>query len=176
MLIAVYHLPDDDWMGFTHAYFPTYAFDEYVLSGDWAFARKGESFLALTDAQGFSLIRHGHYALRELRSYGQNNIWLCHLGRATTDGEFSTFQEKVLALPVLFDDLSVRCTTLRGEGFSFGWQDPFLRDGQEQPLSGFEHYENPYTIAGFPCRQMDIRQGEDILRLDFGNGAGFKSS
>ena len=31
-LIALYALPDDDWMGFTHAYFPAYAFDEHVTS------------------------------------------------------------------------------------------------------------------------------------------------
>jgi hypothetical protein len=169
VLIAVYHLPEDDWMGFTHAYFPTYAFDEYVLSKGWAFARKGEGYLALTASLGFKLIRQGHYAFRELRSYGQNNIWLCHMGRAALDGEFSAFQKKVLGLPVEFSDRSVHCTTLRSEALSFGWQGPFLRNGQEQPLSGFEHYENSYVTSGYPCKQMEIRNGEDILRLDFGN-------
>ncbi|MGE5224013.1 MAG: hypothetical protein ACM3PY_16355, partial [Omnitrophica WOR_2 bacterium] len=30
-LIAVYNLPENDWMGFTHAYFPIYAFDEHTF-------------------------------------------------------------------------------------------------------------------------------------------------
>ncbi|MBN2391543.1 MAG: hypothetical protein JXR84_12535, partial [Anaerolineae bacterium] len=56
-LIAVYNLPDDDWMGFTHAYFPTAAFDAYCVREDaqghpWAFAQKGAGYLALTAAQG----------------------------------------------------------------------------------------------------------------------------
>ncbi|MGD0003556.1 MAG: hypothetical protein ABSE06_04930 [Anaerolineaceae bacterium] len=168
-LIAVYQLPEDDWMGFTHAYFPTYAFDEYVLRQGWAFARKGEGYLAIMAEQGFSFVKQGHYALRELRSDGMRNIWLCQMGRAALDGDFSTFQEKVLALEVKFSSSSIHCVTLRGETLDFGWQGPFLRNGQGQPLSGFEHYESPFAVSAYPSRQLEIRYGEDILRLDFGN-------
>jgi hypothetical protein len=171
-LIAVYHLPEDDWMGFTHAYFPTYAFDEYILREGWAFARKGNGYLALTTAQGFDFIQRGQYAFRELRSYGLRNTWLCQMGRAVLDGDFNTFQEKVLGLTVKFEEQSVDCTTLRGEALSFGWQGPFLRNGQEQSLSEFMHYENPYTLAKYPCTQMEIQHGEDLLRLDFRRDAG----
>jgi len=166
-LIAVYQLPEDDWMGFTHAYFPAYAFDEYILRQGWAFARKGEGYLALTASQGLNFIKHGQSAFRELRSFGQNNIWLCHMGRAVLDGDFSSFQEKILALDVKFVDASVRFVTLRGEALSFGWQDPFSRDGSEQPLSGFDHYDNPYATSEYPSRQLEIRYGESILQLNF---------
>jgi hypothetical protein len=166
-LIAVYHLPEDDWMGFTHAYFPAHAFDEYVLRQDWAFARKGNGYLALMAQQGLDLTKHGHYALRELRSYGPENIWLCHLGRAAVDGDFSSFQDKILALPVRFADTSVHFTTLRGEVLSFGWHGPFLRDEIEQPLSSFGHYEHPFATSDFPSRQMEVRYGDELLRLDF---------
>lgn len=171
VLIAVYQLPEDDWIGFTHAYFPAYAFDEYVLRQGWAFARKGDGYLAITAAEGFDLMKNGPYAFRELRSYGHQNIWLCHMGRAALDGDFSAFQEKILALQVEFVDASVQLTSLRGERYSFGWQGPFLRDGHEQPLSGFEHYENPLVESGYPSRQMEIRFGETALRLEFGYNA-----
>jgi hypothetical protein len=171
-LIAIYKLPEDDWMGFTHAYFPAYAFDEHVLregSGgrSWAFARKGNGYLALTASPGFGLVRRGAAALRELRAYGQDAVWLCHMGRAALDGEFGAFQDKVLALDITLEDLALRCHTLRGEVLSFGWQGPFMRDGQEQPLAGFKHYENPYTVADLPCTRLDIQYGQDLLRLDF---------
>jgi hypothetical protein len=64
---------------------------------------------------------------------------------------------------------SVRWTTLRGATLSFGWRDPFLWNGFEQPLSGFDHYETPYAVSAYPSRQLDIRYGEDILRLNFEN-------
>jgi len=174
-LIAVYSLPEDDWMGFTHAYFPVHAFDEYVVHKGWAFARKGNGYLAITASQGLSLTRKGQYALRELRSYGQNNIWLCHLGRAALDGDFSTFQKKILALPVEYGDASVRFRTLRGDALSFGWQGPFLRNDEEQPLSGFDHYEHPFVGSEFPSRQLEIRYGETALRLEFGEAAASES-
>ncbi|HEU0297272.1 MAG TPA: hypothetical protein VFR47_31310 [Anaerolineales bacterium] len=167
VLIAVYQLPEDDWMGFTHAYFPTYAFDEYLLRQGWVFARKGNGYLALMAKGGINLTKHGHYALRELRSDGLHNIWLCHLGRAALDGDFSSFQEKILALHVKFADAQIRFNTLRGEVLSFGWQGPFLRDDIEQPLSVFRHYENPFAASEFPSRQMEVRYGDGLLRLNF---------
>ncbi len=170
-LIAAYELPKDDWMGFTHAYFPVYAFDDYAIHQGWAFARKGDGYLAITASQGLNLTKSGDYALRELRSYGHHNIWLCHMGRAAWDGDFSSFQKKILDLDLEYANDSIRFSTLRGEVLSFGWRVPFLRDKQEQPLSGFEHYENPYVVSAYPSRQLEIRYGESALRLEFGSAA-----
>ena len=170
-LIAIYQLPEDDWMGFTHAYFPIHAFDEYAVHAGWAFARKGYGYLAITASQGISLTKSGPYALRELRSYGHKNIWLCHMGRAALDGDFSTFQKRMLALDVEYGDAVVRLNTLRGEALSFGWQGPFLRNDVDQPLSGFDHYEHPLVVSEFPSRRLEIRFDETALRLEFGNAA-----
>jgi hypothetical protein len=174
VLIAIHKLPEEDWMGFTHAYFPIYAFDEVALRDDaaghpWAFARKGDGYLALTASQGLSLVKRGHSAHRELRSYGRHNAWLCHMGRAALDGDFAAFQEKVLALKVTLDGVSVHCETLRGETLSFGWDGPLLRNGQEQPLAGFKHYENPYCVADLHSAQIEVRSDAYLLRLNFGD-------
>jgi hypothetical protein len=172
VLIAVHKLPADDWMGFTHAYFPLYAFDEQAIKEGtdgrrWAFARKGEGYLALTAAQGFELVKRGPGAYRELRSYGRENVWVCHMGRAALDGAFKSFQEQVLALEVELSGLSARCATLRGERMAFGWEGLLLLNGQEQQITGFKHYENPYCVADLPAGQMDIQFGEDLMRLHF---------
>ncbi len=168
VLVAVHKLPDNDWMGFTHAYFPVYAFDEYALRDGWAFARKGAGYLALTAARGMELMTRGDDAYRELRSYGQSNIWLCHMGRVAQDGGFGTFQEKILALDVAFEGLSVRCATLRGDTLAFGWEGPLLRNGEAQPITGFKHYDNPYCQAELGVSHMDIGFGDQVMRLNFG--------
>jgi hypothetical protein len=172
VLIAVHKLPDDDWLGFTHAYFPVWAFDEYALRADangrkWAFARKGDGYLALGAARGLEFITRGDNAYRELRSYGQHNAWVCHLGRAALDGDFVAFQEKTLALDVNFGELSVRCTTLRGETLAFGWEGALMRNNQVEPINGFKHYDNPYCVADLPASQMEIRYGDQAMRLNF---------
>ncbi len=172
VLIAIHKLPADDWLGFTHAYFPAWAFDEHALRRDahervWAFARKGDGYLAITAARGLEFITRGDNAYRELRSYGQDNVWLCHMGRAALDGDFSTFQDKILALDVNFGELDVRCSTLRGETLSFGWEGPLMRNGNEQPIDGFKHYDNPYCAADLPALQMQVCYGDQLMRLDF---------
>ena len=166
-LIAIYNLPEDDWMGFTHAYFPAFAFDEYALRENWAFARKDNGYLALTCSQGFQFIRQGHSAYCELRSSGKQAIWYCQMGRAALDNDFNTFQEMVLASEIIFGDLSVQCKTLRGESLSFGWSNPLLQDGKEELLAGFQHYKNPYSVTDIPCKAMEIRFKDDLLKLDF---------
>jgi hypothetical protein len=136
-LIAVHKLPHDDWMGFTHAYFPVYAFDETIFQNDadghpWAFAREGDGYLALTAAQGIELVRKGPSAYRELRSYGEEDVWLCLMGRMAADGSFEGFQRAVLALEMDFQGPAVHLETLRGDRLSFGWTGPLRVNGVAQ--------------------------------------------
>lgn len=172
VLVAVHRIPDDDWMGVTHAYFPVSAFDEHALREDaaghrWAMARLGEGYLALTAARGLELITRGDSAYRELRSPGGHNVWLCHLGRARLDGSFSEFQDRILSIEPDFEGLSSRFTSLRGESLAFGWEGPLVVDGEERPITGYQHYDNPYCQVEWPASQMDIRFGDQILRLEF---------
>jgi hypothetical protein len=167
MLVAVHHIPDEAWLDFTHAYFPIYAFDEYVIADGWAFARKGNGYLALTAARGLDWVKTAPDGYRELRSHGRQNIWLCQMGSFKQDGDFATFQQKVRALPITFGELSLSCTGLRGETLSFGWDEPFKVNGQEQPLSGFKHFENPYCTAEFPATSLEIAYQGTAMRLSF---------
>ncbi len=147
----------------------------------WAFAAKGDGYLALTAARGLELVTRGNNAYRELRSYGQRNVWVCHMGRASLDGDFSAFQEKILSLDMDFGELSVRCTTLRGDTLAFGWEGAFMRNGGAQPLSGFKHYDNPYCVdlrssepgpPDWPASGLEVRYGDTAMRLDFTAGDG----
>ena len=117
LLIALYRLPDDDWLGYTHAHFPIAALDEHVIREGWAFARKGDGYLALKASQGFTLVKSGNSAYRELRSMGQENVWLCQVGRAAQDGTFAEFQDKVLATSIDYRRacrcLGHRCAAMR---------------------------------------------------------------
>jgi hypothetical protein len=166
-LIAVHQFPVEDWMGYTHAYFPVHGMDEHAFREGWAFGRAGDGYIALRAAQGMEFLKEGDNAYRELRSRGTPNIWLCQLGRAAREGSFDSFIEKVLAQPVEFNAASVSWTTLRGDRLSFGWREPFRVNGKEQPLGGFPHYDNPYCTCGRDAPFMDIRLGTEVMRLHF---------
>jgi hypothetical protein len=157
VLIAAYQLPEDDWLGFTHAYFPGKAFDEYDVDAKWAFARKGKGYLALMASGGLDYIWTGQTAGRELRSAGRENVWLCHMGQESLDGTFEEFKRKILAMDVAVDGLSVRLHSLRGETIEFGWQ----------PLAATRHIENLYCTADLPAKQIEIVYKEAGIRLKF---------
>ena len=166
-LIAVHQLRANDWLDFTHAYFPTFAFDEWKLDDNWVFARVGDGYLALTAARGLNLIAKGDSALRELRSSGRENLWLCQMGRRAQDGDFAAFQKQVLALPLRFEKLSVRFQTLRGDTLQFGWSEPLLVNEKEQAISDFKHFENQYCVADWPAKQLEIASNGQKLTLNF---------
>ncbi|MYC97462.1 MAG: hypothetical protein F4X14_21115 [Caldilineaceae bacterium SB0661_bin_32] len=167
LLVAVHRLPEDDWLGFTHAYFPTFAFDEHEIRAGWACARVGDGYLAITASAGLTLTETGRSAFRELRSYGQNNIWVVQMGRAETDGSFAEFVEKVTALDVTFGEDSVHLTSLRGESIDFGWEGPLLVNEKEEPVSGFLHFDNPYSSTELGSEKMSIQFMDLLMQLDF---------
>jgi hypothetical protein len=166
-LISCYALPQDDWLGFTHAYFPLYAFDEYYLQGNWAFARRGEAYLALTASAPLTLLSHGAGAHRELRALGHRVTWLCQMGRSAVNGAFAEFQESVLAADLILNPGSVELTTPGGEHLTFGWDAPLFVNGQPQQITDVHHYDTPYCTADFPAEEMTIQAGEYLLNLDF---------
>ncbi len=167
VLVAQYQLPAEDWLGFTHAYFPLSTFDEAKLEEHWAFARKDKGYLALYSSCGFDLVTKGQSAYRELRAFGNQVVWFCQMGQELLDGSFEDFQRKILDLDLAIDGLSIRVRTLRGEEVTFGADSPLKINGQVQEITGFRHYESPYGIAEYPAAQLDIGLEGRGLRLKF---------
>jgi hypothetical protein len=168
VLIASYALPEDDRLGFCHAYYPTYEFDEHVFEGRWAFARKGAAYIALACSQELHLSTRGPGAFRELRAYGPNQAWLCMMGREAVHGSFEAFRNQVNPLAVEWQQVGVQCETLGGQTVSFAGESPLRVDGKEQPLSGYRHYDGPHCVAEWPSTEMDIHYGDYALRLHLG--------
>jgi hypothetical protein len=167
VLIAIHKLPEDDWMGYTHAYCPVFLFDEYELNDGWMFLRKDKGFLALKAKQDFELVEVGPDGFHELRSYGHDNIWLCHLGREDLDGSFEEFKTKMLGIPVTWTEQGVELTSLRNDHLAFNWKDPFKINGNVQTWSESRHYAGPYCVVDHPATQMDIHHNDLLMRLDF---------
>jgi hypothetical protein len=169
VLVAIHSLEPNDRLGFCHAHWPVYEFDELALTelakgAQWAFARKGEAYIALACSQELRLVKQGPAAFRELRAYGPEQVWVCMMGREALDGSFEAFQSRVRALTVEWQGLGVQCETLRGCTVSLSWTGPFLVDDQEQPLSHL-HYDGPHCRAEWPATQMDIQYREYAVRL-----------
>jgi hypothetical protein len=166
-LAAIYELPEDAPLQFTHAFAPTAAFDDSIQRANTLFLQKGAGYLALTASQPLERMQSGPTAKREFRAYGRRVVWLCQMGRAALDGSFAAFQEKILAAPPVFADLSVSCQTTRGEKLTFGWEAAATLDGAALTDGNNMHFSNPYTSAAFPCKQLEIKTENYLLSLNF---------
>jgi hypothetical protein len=166
-LFARYHLPADAWLPFTHAHFPTYAFDEHAIIEGWAFGRVGDGYLALWSDPPFTPAEDGPDAGRELRAQGRAALWLCQMGRRAVDSDFADFQRNVLATAPQVHDEAATWTTIRGDTLTLSNSGPLLVNGQAAPLDNFPRHSSPFGHANYPADQLDILYGEDGLRLRF---------
>ncbi len=169
-LVALYELPADDWMGFTHAYFPVVHFDEWILRDGWAFSRKAAGYLAIHASCGLQPVATACGAMEELRSPGRRNVWLCQMGCASQDGAFADFQKAILAAPVGTDGTEVRTRTIRGEEISFSWHGPLRVNGQEERITGFPPYDNNFCRSELNATNVRIQSPGHWLEWDLKQG------
>ncbi len=166
LLIALYALPESDPSGFTRAYFPTFAFDEHQLGKEWAFAAKGDAYIALGCSEPLELVQEGPAAYRELRATGHNVAWLCQMGRKADYDSFANFRKRVLAARFTYDRLSLSYRQLQGDTVTFDWNSALVVNGEAQQLQSANHYEGPNCVTdSWPASQMVVVHGEQAIQL-----------
>jgi hypothetical protein len=166
VVIALYNLTLGGGMGYTHAYFPVEAFDEHVVDGQWAFARRGDGYVALWGDGSLRLTSRGPHAGQELRSVGPGQVWVCRAGGSALDGEFSSFCRQTRARAPQAEGLSVRWVTPAGRSLAFAWDGPLSADGAPIGLGAFPLCENLYTSTPMDADLMHIVHDDQRLVLD----------
>jgi hypothetical protein len=171
VLVVAYGAAENARLAFSHAYFPKAIYDDVRMAEGWVMAAKGNGYVAMTATGGLTLVSKGRSAQREVRAAAES-IWLVHMGSAGQDGTFADFAEKVLALPVAFEEGSLQLTSLRGQTLRFSsvaaLDQALWVDGVAQPLDEFPHLASIYGGASsLPATSLDIHYQEHQMRLDF---------
>lgn len=169
-VICLYRIAPDVGLGFSHAYFPTAYFDEWLIEGQWAFARSGRGVVALWADGNLQLTTGGPHAMQELRSSGLGSAWLCTVGSADEYGDFAAFRSKVIAHQPRYHEDTLRWQSPDGRSLVFGWSGPLLVDERPENWEAFPHYSNVYTHTPLGASVMEIRHGEETLLLDLKKG------
>ena len=169
-VICIYRLETGVGLGFTHAYFPAAMFDQYLVRGNWAYARVGDGYVALWGDGELILPEAGQHAGQELRSSAAGQVWVCHIGSAAEDGSFEVFCRTVMANAPQANDLSVRWTTPYGQKLAFAWEGALQVDGQPITWEDIPHYENLYTHTSLGAESMTIRHEDQHISLDLKRG------
>lgn len=167
VLICLHHVPADDPLPFSHAFFPRARFDTVTQVGPWTFGRKGDAYVALYSQHP------AHWAGDdELRAAegARDNVWICEMGDRAAWGDFARFVAAITAAPVRCgDDSSLRVlydSPSRG-AIDFGWAGPLCADGAEIPLAEYPRLDSPYGHAALGDRIYTISCKGESLTWDF---------
>ena len=153
---------------YTHAWLPKEKFDEIIEQDGWVFARKGNGYLALWSQKPYHWQDEGRYRDIEIIADGKQNIWVCELGRAASDGTFGEFIKRITSATLETRRLHVTYESPSQGRLEFGWNGLLKQDGQAVQLGDYPRYANPYTDATFPGDRIEIHHNGHWLRLDYG--------
>jgi hypothetical protein len=172
VLVAIYRISSmpgvymKNKYDFTHAWFPRDKFDEVSERSGWVFGRKGKGYISLYSQNGYRWQKQGKDKDAEIIAYGKKNIWLCEMGRESTYGSFSEFQKAVSSARLMSRGLNVAYDSPSIGKVEFGWRGAFRVNGEEISLRNSCRYDNPYSRVEFDPRIIEIKKGEEWLRLE----------
>lgn len=169
-VVCLYALDPAIGLGFSHAYFPSAAFDEVAIEGQWAFARRGDGYVALWGDGALSLTASGRHAGQELRSRAGGWAWVCSVGSAAEDGDWASFCATLKRHAPVRNGGPIQYQTPDGHTVSFSWEGPTVVDGKPVDWEDFPHYDNLYTHVPPDSDHMVIAKGEHSLTLDLKRG------
>ncbi|MEO8396087.1 MAG: hypothetical protein ABI700_24045, partial [Chloroflexota bacterium] len=169
-VICLYRLEAGVGLGFSHAYFPSEAFDEWRIDGAWAFARFGDGYVALWGDGDLRLTQTGLHAGQEIRSAGKSEAWIGSIGSKAEDGDFGAFIAKTKRFAPQVAD-GVVSATIDGENVRFGWHGDMIVNGQFV-IRGDDtpHHDNIYTHTPWGADTMTLAYGVKSLTLDLRGG------
>lgn len=189
--LCLYHIPVEKVPTFTfhtHAYFPTFAFDEVVERGGWIFGRKDKAYVAIRSLDGkpqwgrcdnefYALISakdtQGYKDLAERQpkyeivSVGHDTAWICELGSEETYYTFAVFVDRICKAKVEGDIFNLTYESPLNGTMNIGWTKPLTVEGATINVHDYPRYDTPYCKAPFASRKYSIKAGDHTLELDF---------
>lgn len=137
--LVIYSINPEHTVDYTHAYFPVASFDEYVQYGNWCFARKAGSFVAIYAHNGLALQSRGPNRDRELLSPGYNNIWLVRTSSQDEFVSFDAFVDSMLDAQLASnpDERTVMLTDAVYGSVEMSWEEPLTVNGTPMEYKGF---------------------------------------
>lgn len=167
VVICIYNIPEKEGMSLTHAYFPKADFDEVEEANGWVFGRKGNGYVALYSQHPAAWQANEDGEVNDYAVSGRQNSWICEVGSVVEWGSFRKFIDAISRATVSCKDLNVVYVSPVVGKMEFGWETPFLLQGKVMPLKTEYRYDNPYCQARFDIRQLSIRKGKRMLRLNW---------
>ncbi len=180
--LLMYKLPkniallSDKPLPYTHTYFPEAEFDEVMIDGSRAFARRGDTYIALLGSgtlryadrdearlEGLPYKTAGRF---DLIQEGKEQAWVYELSDAS-EGSFSDFIQRIRGNTLRFDGDSVRYIS-NAKTYSVEYKGSFAINGQTI-RTDYARYESDFVHAAKYQTTFEYAFHGKSLVLDYPN-------
>jgi len=168
--MSIYNLPEKanfyelSMLHFTHTYFPKEKFDTVIVSGNYAFGKKGNVYCALIAANNLYYKKGSD---EDLIQQGQKVCWIIQAGSEREDGSFSAFCSRIRQNKLTFDLTKLVLTyNDKGNTLKLKYKSGLYVNGSFENTI-YEHYNSPYIKSGFKPDSLTFNFRQKYLKLNF---------
>lgn len=147
---------------YSHMYFPIAKFDEVKIEDNFAFAKKGETLIAVVGKNPFEVKEE------ELIQKGAITYWLTEL--CSEEESFSAFIQRIKNNAIVFDErnLSLQYCS-NGKTLKLVYNKGFSVN-EKLINTQYKRFESKYSETIRKAKSITIQLGQNSLFLDFDNG------
>ena len=162
---------------YTHTYLPEELLDEVVVTGRYAFARKGNVFLALIGNGNFSYraagaatvnITEGVLTDKDLRAdlvqYGRSQFTCYELSTLEDEGSFEAFMARVKGNPCSYNGKTLTYVT-RDKTINLTYNGSFYVNNVKQATK-YKRYDCSFASADYLSEEITVTYGGKNYRIN----------
>ncbi|WP_433663917.1 hypothetical protein ACQPW1_18465 [Nocardia sp. CA-128927] len=168
-VLVLHRIPESDWFGSTHLWFPTPHMDEWTRHGSWLAGRVSAGYVAVATAGGFRPRTTGDECDQTWLPTGAGLAYVATVGRATTDGTFADFVSALTEPDFTPESVSWRARD--GRALALSWPGAFTVNGSVAIDSAEPpHLDNPAAHVPFGADRLTATWRGHRLVLDLTHG------
>ncbi|WP_372753967.1 hypothetical protein [Mariniflexile sp.] len=170
--LSIYNIPrkkgmmELDLLDYTHAYFPKQLFDSTVVTDNYAFGKKGDTYCTFIGANALTY-RDG--ATDDIIQKGKKVFWITEAGSKTEDGSFEAFIQRIKSNKIEFNEKKLKLYYQSNNSiYELKYDSEFKLNG-EIVNTEYLRFDSPYVQSDKKSETQIIKMGDESLFLDFNN-------
>ena len=170
--LSIYKIPrkkgvmESALLDYTRAFFPSELFDTAFIDGNYAFGKKGDTYIGIITSGPLSF-REGY--TDDLVLEGKKSFWITEAGCKMDDGSFEEFVDRIMNNEVQFNERKLQLAYFSGgRRLDLQFEKEFMVDGKEVDTN-YSRYDSPYAQAEKKDATITFEHNGESLFLDFEN-------
>ncbi len=168
IVLCIYQIPDKPGFmeeavtEYTHAHFPKSSMDEVQLKENYAFGRKGDTYVAFI---GKNELKYREGSDFDLIQPGKDSYWIFEASTQEKEKSFKAFVERIMSNPVVYTHRRLTYSS-DGEALSVTYQGESLIN-DETLVTEYARFDSPYSMTERKPETITITHEGKQLSLDF---------